>query len=247
MTPDHAKFLSEVVGKQLQTEWMTTYKTIKAVPEDKNPAKRLARAIAGPVPHIYTTPAFLGVARFFKALLNENAKKIADVDLVPESNMPAYPWLAERKAKDTVAADIDRKMAALNKVGLKKYSDEEIAGAKAPRQVLDGVSLAQDQIVAHDQRIGGRFEAKEGWRRFASAVDDLEDVDLDRYPTLRLMRRAFEMRANVSAYDASYIALAEGLACTFLTTDERLARAPGSRCQIEVLGEGAAAKDRPGA
>jgi predicted nucleic acid-binding protein len=75
-------------------------------------------------------------------------------------------------------------------------------------------------------------------RRFASAVDDLEDLDLDRYPALSLMRRAYELRANVSAYDASYIALAEGLACTLLTTDERLARAPGSRCHVEALEKG---------
>jgi len=39
MTPDHAKFLSQVIGKQLQTEWMTTYKTINAVPEDKKSYK----------------------------------------------------------------------------------------------------------------------------------------------------------------------------------------------------------------
>jgi uncharacterized damage-inducible protein DinB len=39
MTPDHAKFLSEVVGKQLQTEWMTTYKVISAVPDDKKSYK----------------------------------------------------------------------------------------------------------------------------------------------------------------------------------------------------------------
>ena len=39
MTPDHAKFLSEVVGKQLQTEWMMTYKVIKAVPEDQKAYK----------------------------------------------------------------------------------------------------------------------------------------------------------------------------------------------------------------
>lgn len=83
-------------------------------------------------------------------------------------------------------------------------------------------------------------------RRFASAIDDLEDVDLDRYPALALMRRAFDLRANVSVYDASYIALAEGLACTLLTTDGRLARAPGIRCHIEVLGKGASAKGRPG-
>lgn len=39
MTPDHAKFLSQVIGKQLQTEWMTTYKIINAVPEDKKTYK----------------------------------------------------------------------------------------------------------------------------------------------------------------------------------------------------------------
>jgi uncharacterized damage-inducible protein DinB len=35
MTPEHAKFLSQVIGKQLQHEWMTTYKVIAAVPDDK--------------------------------------------------------------------------------------------------------------------------------------------------------------------------------------------------------------------
>lgn len=39
MTPEHAKFLSQVVGQQLQTEWMTTYKVIAAVPDDKKTFK----------------------------------------------------------------------------------------------------------------------------------------------------------------------------------------------------------------
>ena len=39
MTPEHAKFLSQVVGQQLQTEWKTTYKTIAAVPDDKKTYK----------------------------------------------------------------------------------------------------------------------------------------------------------------------------------------------------------------
>lgn len=39
MTPDHAKFLSQVIGQQLQTEWMSTYKVIAAVPEDKKSYK----------------------------------------------------------------------------------------------------------------------------------------------------------------------------------------------------------------
>lgn len=51
-------------------------------------------------------------------------------DVVPESNMPAYPWLANRKAKDTVGADIEAKMAALTKVGV-PYTADDIKGAKA--------------------------------------------------------------------------------------------------------------------
>lgn len=71
--------------------------------------------------------------------------------------------------------------------------------------------------------------------RFASAVGDLEDLELDRYPTLPLMRRAFELRANVTAYDATYVALAEALGCEILTGDGRLAGAPGLRCPVQVL------------
>ncbi len=44
-------------------------------------------------------------------------------------------------------------------------------------------------------------------RRFASAIDDLEALDVDRYPTLQLVRRSYELRANVTAYDAVYVAL----------------------------------------
>lgn len=72
-------------------------------------------------------------------------------------------------------------------------------------------------------------------RRFASAIEDLEALAIDRYPTLGLMRRAYELRANVSAYDAAYVALAETLGCELLTADARLARAPGIHCAVRVL------------
>ena len=71
--------------------------------------------------------------------------------------------------------------------------------------------------------------------RFSAAIDDLEDLDLVRYPALPLMRRAFELRDNVTAYDAVYVALAERLDCPLVTADRRLAAAPGIRCSVEVL------------
>ncbi|MGH3360769.1 MAG: type II toxin-antitoxin system VapC family toxin [Nocardioidaceae bacterium] len=74
--------------------------------------------------------------------------------------------------------------------------------------------------------------------RFERAVDDLAAMPLTRYPTLRLMRRAYAMRANVTPYDACYVALAEALDCALHTADRRIANATGPTCPIRVI-EGA--------
>ena len=67
-------------------------------------------------------------------------------DVVPESNMPAFPWLDRPVRGD----DIQDKMRALNKVGLHKYSDEEIAAAPA---ALEG-KTELDAVVAYLQGLG---------------------------------------------------------------------------------------------
>lgn len=72
-------------------------------------------------------------------------------------------------------------------------------------------------------------------RRFAAAIADLEALDVRRYPVIHFMRRAYELRANVTAYDATYIGLAEALGCELVTGDHRLANAPGLRCVVRVL------------
>jgi predicted nucleic acid-binding protein len=72
-------------------------------------------------------------------------------------------------------------------------------------------------------------------QRFADAVTDLQDLEIDRYPTLPFMTRAYQLRANGTAYDAAYVALAEELGCDLVTADTRLATAPGPRCTIRVL------------
>ena len=73
-------------------------------------------------------------------------------------------------------------------------------------------------------------------RRFRSAIADLADLAIIRYPTLALMDRAYELRANVTPYDAAYVALAEALECPLLTGDRRLASAPGPRCEFQLVG-----------
>ena len=70
-------------------------------------------------------------------------------DVVPESNMPAYPWLAKAAAKDTVGADIEAKMNGLSKVGV-PYTEEDIKGAKAA--IGDKTEL--DVLIAYLQGLG---------------------------------------------------------------------------------------------
>ncbi len=72
-------------------------------------------------------------------------------------------------------------------------------------------------------------------QRFATAVAHLQQLDFERVPTLQLMPRAFELRTNVNAHDACYVALAERLGCELLTADGRLAAATGPRCPIRLL------------
>lgn len=70
------------------------------VPEAQNEAKRLARRLHERIPQIYATPAFAGIGTFFAALLNENAKKIADVDEIPEMNHNAFTgWSGDANRK----------------------------------------------------------------------------------------------------------------------------------------------------
>jgi predicted nucleic acid-binding protein len=69
-----------------------------------------------------------------------------------------------------------------------------------------------------------------------SALDDLCDLSLVRYPHAPLLRRCFELRNNVTMYDALYLVLAESLGIAVVTRDRALARIPGHRAKVEVLG-----------
>jgi len=69
-------------------------------------------------------------------------------------------------------------------------------------------------------------------RRFRAAITDLA---VTRHPTIPFMPRAYELRADVTPYDAAYLGLAELLDCALLTADGRLASAPRPRCEIRVI------------
>ncbi|HWK29156.1 MAG TPA: type II toxin-antitoxin system VapC family toxin [Solirubrobacter sp.] len=68
----------------------------------------------------------------------------------------------------------------------------------------------------------------------AQAHADLLDLAIELWPHELLAPRAWELRANLSIYDASYVALAELTAAALVTLDRRIARAPGVRCPVSV-------------
>jgi predicted nucleic acid-binding protein len=72
-------------------------------------------------------------------------------------------------------------------------------------------------------------------RRARLALDDLLELPVQRVPHRALLRRCWELRDNLSVYDAAYVALAETLDVPLVTADARLAKAPGVTCTVEVL------------
>jgi predicted nucleic acid-binding protein len=72
-------------------------------------------------------------------------------------------------------------------------------------------------------------------QRGREALEDLADLSVRRYPHDVLLPRVWELRANLTAYDAAYVALAEALGAPLFTRDRRLAGAAGHRARVEVV------------
>lgn len=81
------------------------------------------------------------------------------------------------------------------------------------------------RVLAHQVSEHDGWSALDTWRRLAAT----------RYAVHTLLERVWQLRANLSAYDAGYVALAEALDCSLLTADARLSRAPGIRCPVTVV------------
>jgi predicted nucleic acid-binding protein len=91
-----------------------------------------------------------------------------------------------------------------------------------------------DAEVGHALR-GEVRAGKISARAARAALGDLMEMRLQRVSHHLLSDRAWELRQNVSFYDALYVALAEALEAPLVTLDGRLAKAPGLRAEIEVV------------
>ena len=106
------------------------------------------------------------------------------------------------------------------------------------RARLRGERLAAPELVDLEVVSVWRRQVRAGAmddRRAVLALADLGALPLRRTPHRPLMARCWELRDNLTIYDAAYIAVAEAWGVLLLTADARLAKAPGPTCTIELL------------
>ena len=102
-----------------------------------------------------------------------------------------------------------------------------------PGQTLHAPHLLDVEVIQVVRRYAANGEISAQRGRLALA--DLADFRVHRYPHDVLLPRVWELRHNITAYDAVYVALAEALDATLLTRDRRLAAAAGHHARIEVV------------
>lgn len=103
----------------------------------------------------------------------------------------------------------------------------------APEETLHAPHLIDLEVAQVLRRYVTRGQIDE--TRASQILDDLRDLDLNRYPHDVLLGRIWELRHNASAYDAAYLALSEVLEAPLLTSDARLNEVPNTGAQIELL------------
>lgn len=98
-------------------------------------------------------------------------------------------------------------------VAVPHLADSEVANALRA-QVLRGTATDDEAHTALGQ-----------WQR----------LGIRRFPAAALLQRVWGLRHNLTAYDATYVALAEAIGCELVTADRRLAAAPGPGCPVTVV------------
>ena len=105
--------------------------------------------------------------------------------------------------------------------------------ARLGERRLSAPDFAPVEAVSMLRRVVRRGEISVA--RASRAVADLAALPIVLFPSAPFLNRIWELRDNLTPYDAAYVALAEALDVPLLTADARLAGAGGIRCAVEVL------------
>lgn len=108
-----------------------------------------------------------------------------------------------------------------------------VAAVIAPHETLHAPHLVDVEVgsVLRSLEARGQLTGADAIR----ALGQLLALDLSRYSHEGLLPRAWQLRANLSVYDATYVALAEQLAAPLVTCDARLGAAPGHGARVVVV------------
>lgn len=112
--------------------------------------------------------------------------------------------------------------------------DTDKLTARLAAEELHAPSLLDHEIVSalRGLTLGGHLSPA----RAHDVLTDLDDLALHRWASADALRRsAFQLRNNVTAYDAAYVVLAEALGCPLVTRDARLSRSTGHGVRIDLL------------
>ena len=128
----------------------------------------------------------------------------------------------------TVVIDASALVAALVDSGSEGHWADEVTAS--------GPLLAPELILVETANTLRRLEASGAITRLeaTSAFRDLLRLDLDLLPFAPFAERVWELRGNLTSYDAWYVAIAEAFECPLATLDRKLSRAAGPVCDFKV-------------
>ena len=109
-------------------------------------------------------------------------------------------------------------------------------GEWAESIVAANALAAPELVLAESTNVLRRMERANIVSRIEAngAQADLLGLAIELFPFAPFARRVWELRSNLTSYDAWYVALAEALDCPLATLDGKLARAPGPKCGFMV-------------
>jgi predicted nucleic acid-binding protein len=130
-----------------------------------------------------------------------------------------------------IVVDASALLEALLRMSAAEVVEERLF---ASGQILHAPHLLDVEVAQVIRRHTANGEIKP--ERGREALADLADFPLHRHPHDFLLGRVWDLRHNLTAYDAVYVALAEALEAPLLTRDQRLAGATGHRAQVVLVG-----------
>lgn len=117
------------------------------------------------------------------------------------------------------------------------FTDDGAVGARSRAELARDAHWAAPEhlVVEVFSAVRGRWLGQKiSEKRAEDALSAMVAITIDLVAAAPLLTRMWELRSNVSGYDAAYLAVAETFGCALVTADARLARVPDLRCEVRL-------------